>query len=177
MTRLPRRNSPLTRLRRDGRMEHPPSALGWRTPLVRSDAAPLANVLYFGRGEALPRLEDHLHLQAHARMLRRKRALHVTVVGHANRSESRAATRQLALRRAQNVRALLLLYGARPRQVEAQGLAAALPAADPSTPRGRALNRRVRLCWPEPDIRRQTTAKGGPHEPDRAIRPQIRAAA
>lgn len=119
----------------------------WMAPVVPLSWHPQANVLFFERGAMQPRRADHVALHAHAQRLREDRALHVTIVGHANPGESPEAARELAWQRAQSIRRLLVRFGARPMQVESETRAALEPAADVASPRGRVLNRRVHLRW------------------------------
>ena len=123
----------------------------WTGPVVPLGGHPDASVLFFEPSDASPHVVDHVVLQAHARRLREDPRLHLEVVGHANRGSSPEAVRALALERAENVRRLLVRFGARAAQIDAQTRADTQPAGDAATARGRALNRRVHLRWLEPE--------------------------
>jgi len=109
---------------------------------------PDASQLFFDAGEAEPRRVDHVVLEAHARRLREDKRLHLAIHGHSNPGDSPESARALALARAENVRRLLIRFGARKSQIDAQA-AAAFDGA--STAPDRALNRRAQLRWLEPE--------------------------
>ncbi len=158
-SRKPERRSRITRLYSDGRIASAPGQ-GRRRRLRGIALAPrerargsaqVSNVLYFDRGSILPRRRDHGSLIAHATRLCNDRALRVTLVGHANRRESRPA-KLIGLLRARNVGAVLVGLGARRSQVHMRSAGAKEPAGDAATRRGQALNRRVEVQWPDRTI-------------------------
>ncbi len=158
-SRRPVKRSRITRLHADGRISSAPGAArrGLRgialTPRERARShEPVSNVLYFDRGSVLPRRADYGSMIAHATRLCRDRVLYVTLVGHANRGESRSAAKLVALLRARNVGAVLVGLGARRAQVHVKSAGASEPAGDAATRRGQALNRRVNVVWPDSTI-------------------------
>jgi hypothetical protein len=120
----------------------------WSAPVLPLGGHPEANTLYFGRGDPMPQDVDHVVLQAHARRLREDRSLHVMLLGHANQGAAPAVARELAWQRAQNIRQLLIRFGANKARVATDCSAEVVP------PRARAQNRSVRLRWTEmPPVR------------------------
>ena len=132
--------------RRPERVRDPSFRHAWTGPVLPLGGHPDASQLYFAQGQAEPRRVDHVVLQAHARRLREDRRLHLAIQGHANPGDTPESARALALARAENVRRLLIRFGARASQIEAQ---AAAPVG--SAAQERALNRRAQLRWLDPE--------------------------
>src|SRR5712692_7484219 len=69
----------------------------------------------------------------------------IVIQGHTDSTGSAAHDEELSLRRAEAVRDVLASRGVNPRQMLVEGVGAAHPMGDNSTPEGRAENRRVEL--------------------------------
>jgi outer membrane protein OmpA-like peptidoglycan-associated protein len=69
----------------------------------------------------------------------------IRIQGHTDSTGSAAHDEELSLRRAESVRDVLASRGVNSRQMLVEGVGAARPIADNSTPEGRAENRRVEL--------------------------------
>jgi outer membrane protein OmpA-like peptidoglycan-associated protein len=69
----------------------------------------------------------------------------IVIQGHTDSTGSAAHDEELSLRRAEAVREVLASRGVNPRQMLVEGVGAARPIGDNSTPEGRAENRRVEL--------------------------------
>jgi outer membrane protein OmpA-like peptidoglycan-associated protein len=69
----------------------------------------------------------------------------IRIQGHTDATGSAAHNEELSLRRAEAVRDVLASRGVNPRQMLVEGVGAAQPIADNSSPQGRAENRRVEL--------------------------------
>ena len=69
----------------------------------------------------------------------------LVIQGHTDSTGSAAHDEELSLRRAQTVRDVLASRGVNPRQMLVEGVGAARPIGDNSTPEGRAENRRVEI--------------------------------
>jgi outer membrane protein OmpA-like peptidoglycan-associated protein len=180
-SRKPVRRSRITRLHADGEITSAPGAArrGLRgialTPRDRArTSGAVSNVLYFDRGGVLPRRADYGSMIAHATRLCQDRTLIVTLIGHANRGESRSAAKLVGLLRARNVGAVLVGLGARRSQVHAKSAGSSEPAGDPSTRRGHALNRRVNVVWPDSSVGTERRPMGRRGRPGARRRPVTR---
>jgi len=69
----------------------------------------------------------------------------IVIQGHTDSTGSAAHDEELSLRRAEAVRDVLASRSVNPRQMLVEGVGAAHPMGDNSTPEGRAENRRVEL--------------------------------
>jgi len=71
--------------------------------------------------------------------------VNIEVCGFTDNAGNAAANRKLSLRRAETVRAYLILRGIDPSRINAVGKGGEEPVTDNGTPEGRAFNRRIEI--------------------------------
>ncbi|HEU5304615.1 MAG TPA: OmpA family protein [Gemmatimonadales bacterium] len=99
----------------------------------------------FGTGSARLQPGSYVELDSIAKVLLANPALRVEIGGHTDNAGSPADNQHLSTLRAEAVRNYLLAKGVPFQQVVARGYGATMPRTPDTTPRGRALNRRVEL--------------------------------
>jgi outer membrane protein OmpA-like peptidoglycan-associated protein len=99
----------------------------------------------FASGSARLQPGSYVELDSIAEVLLANPTLRVEVGGHTDNSGSPADNQHLSTLRAEAVRNYLLAKGVPFQQVVARGYGATMPRTPDTSPRGRALNRRVEL--------------------------------
>jgi outer membrane protein OmpA-like peptidoglycan-associated protein len=119
-------------------------ALPAQPPLVAVLAALNRSVVNFASGsDAIPDDAIELLQQAAATIARLPAGTPIVVTGHTDNVGEPATNRQLALRRAEAVRAALIRYGAPVAALRARGMGDTQPVAGNDSEAGRFRNRRI----------------------------------
>ena len=107
----------------------------------------LALVIYFDFDSSEVRPQDTDTVTGHAQQLAERGNLSVRLEGHADERGSREYNIGLGERRAQAVRRLLLIQGARASQISTVSFGEERPAVDGSNESAYAMNRRVEITY------------------------------
>lgn len=126
---------------------------------------PQSFVLHCTSGSLVPQTEDHNSLDAIATLLRNQPQAAALIAGHTDSMGAANANLRLSLRRAENLRFLLVReYGVFLEQLQTRGFGESKPIADNATPKGRAANRRIEVTVSLPSAgKTQLTQR--PHAP------------
>jgi OmpA-OmpF porin, OOP family len=122
------------------RAQAPPGA-----PAAAAAAPMVLEGVTFASGSARLQPGSYVELDSIAKVLLANPSLRVEVGGHTDNAGSPADNQHLSTLRAEAVRNYLVAKGVPFQQVVARGYGATMPRTPDTTPRGRALNRRVEL--------------------------------
>jgi outer membrane protein OmpA-like peptidoglycan-associated protein len=99
----------------------------------------------FESGSARLQIGSYIELDSIARVLRANPSLRVEIGGHTDNAGTPADNQHLSTLRAEAVRNYLVAKGVPFQQMVARGYGSTVPRTPDTTPRGRALNRRVEI--------------------------------
>jgi OOP family OmpA-OmpF porin len=99
----------------------------------------------FESGSARLQIGSYIELDSIARVLLANPSLRVEIGGHTDDSGTPADNQRLSTLRAEAVRNYLVAKGIPFQQMVARGYGSTVPRTPDTTPRGRALNRRVEI--------------------------------
>jgi outer membrane protein OmpA-like peptidoglycan-associated protein len=120
------------------RVETPPRAVEAGAPMVLEGVT-------FESGSARLQAGSYLELDSIAKVLQANPALRIEIGGHTDRAGTPADNQHLSTLRAEAVRNYLVAKGVPYQQMVARGYGSTVPRTPDTTPRGRALNRRVEI--------------------------------
>jgi OmpA-OmpF porin, OOP family len=99
----------------------------------------------FESGSARLQIGSYIELDSIARVLQANPSLRVEIGGHTDNAGTPADNQHLSTLRAEAVRNYLVAKGVPFQQMVARGYGSTVPRTPDTTPRGRALNRRVEI--------------------------------
>lgn len=125
--------------------EAPPEAAQPRTPGRPSGAPMVLEGVTFESGSARLQIGSYIELDSIARVLQANPSLRVEIGGHTDNAGTPADNQHLSTLRAEAVRNYLVAKGVPFQQMVARGYGSTVPRTPDTTPRGRAMNRRVEI--------------------------------
>jgi outer membrane protein OmpA-like peptidoglycan-associated protein len=112
---------------------------------VRGGAPMVLEGVSFESGSARLQIGSYIELDSIARVLQANPSLRVEIGGHTDNAGTPADNQHLSTLRAEAVRNYLVAKGVPFQQMVARGYGSTVPRTPDTTPRGRALNRRVEI--------------------------------